>query len=313
MPQLFISHAWKDNDISRRLAADLKRDGADIWIDYARIKGGQSLPEVIGQAIEESDILILIWSKAAASSYYVHLEWNCALNLEKRIIPCVLDGAKLPPILSAFLYHDFQNYESGYQLLARGLNLKRTAEHPDTGEGKITIIKPDETAKPRFRNTPLALSSDEVKNMLSQNDFFDTFMNSSGSGIAHQYYEQTKNGDKVVIDKATDLMWQQSGSEDSMGYKDAEHSIKKLNNEKFAGYSGWRLPTLEEAMSLMEQKEKNDDLYIDPVFDKHQRRIWTCDPVKDREARAWVVLFFSGGCRYDYPIGYGIYVRAVRS
>ena len=45
MPKVFISHSWIDNDISRKIAHDLKRDGAEIWIDYARISGGESLPE----------------------------------------------------------------------------------------------------------------------------------------------------------------------------------------------------------------------------------------------------------------------------
>ena len=121
MPKIFISHSWKDNDISRKLAAELKRDGADIWIDYERIEGGHSLPEVIGEAIEKSDTLVLIWSHSAVDSYYVHLEWNCALNLKKRIIPCVLDGQKLPPILSAFLYHDFSSFKDGYVKLAHDL------------------------------------------------------------------------------------------------------------------------------------------------------------------------------------------------
>jgi len=80
MPKIFISHSWEDNDISRKLAEYLKRDGADIWIDYARISGGDSLPEIIGDAIEWCDIMVLVWSKSAASSYFVKLEWTCALT-----------------------------------------------------------------------------------------------------------------------------------------------------------------------------------------------------------------------------------------
>ncbi len=44
MPKVFLSHSWDDNEISRKIAQDLKRDGAEIWIDHARISGGESLP-----------------------------------------------------------------------------------------------------------------------------------------------------------------------------------------------------------------------------------------------------------------------------
>ncbi|UCE06837.1 MAG: hypothetical protein JSW07_01985, partial [bacterium] len=68
---------------------------------------------------------------------------------------------------------------------------------------------------------------------------------------------------------------------------------------------------LEEAMSLVESEQKYDDLYIDPVFDKKQDRIWTADQVKGK-LRAWVVSFGGGGC-YNDSLSYDKGVRAVRS
>lgn len=104
-------------------------------------------------------------------------------------------------------------------------------------------------------------------------DWNKGWANPRGKGIQHQF--ETGKGGQVVVDKTTGLMWQQSGSPKSMVYDDAKKYIAQLNREKFAGYSDWRLPTLEEAMSLMEPQKKNADLYIDPVFDNTQRWIWT--------------------------------------
>jgi hypothetical protein len=128
MPKVFISHSWEDNEISRKLAEYLKRDGAEIWIDYARISGGENLPDRIGEALEWCDTLVLIWSKSAANSYYVGLEWKNALDLKKKIIPCLIDATKRPIILRSFLYIDFNNFERGYQNLARALILKTQGE-----------------------------------------------------------------------------------------------------------------------------------------------------------------------------------------
>ena len=85
--------------------------------------------------------------------------------------------------------------------------------------------------------------------------------------------------------------------------------IKKLNGRSFAGFKDWRLPTLEEAMSLMEPKQKNRNLYIDPIFDKKQQWIWTSD--KESASSAWVVYFYDGTCHL-YHVYYGTFVRAVR-
>jgi hypothetical protein len=87
-------------------------------------------------------------------------------------------------------------------------------------------------------------------------------------------------------------MWHQSGSEEYMKYSEIEQWILALNRRKYAGYSDWRLPTLEEAASLMEPKENRYALYTDLLFAREQRFIWTAD--KYDEARVWVVDFFGG-------------------
>jgi len=124
-----------------------------------------------------------------------------------------------------------------------------------------------------LRKTPATLSEEQVKTMLAEKNFYDSSWNKDGKGLTHNYVEQTLNGDKIVLDKTTGLMWQQSGSHNYMVYSDAEKYIRELNDKSFAGFTDWRLPTLEKAMSLMETQKKNGDLYIDSNFDQTQRRI----------------------------------------
>ena len=95
-----------------------------------------------------------------------------------------------------------------------------------------------------------------------------------------------------------------------MVFKKVKDWIADLNRQRYAGYNDWRLPTLEQAMSLMEPKKNKNDLYIDPVFNATQSWIWTSDLLQG-ESRAWVVYFYGGYClRYD--LDDTIYVRAVR-
>jgi hypothetical protein len=148
--------------------------------------------------------------------------------------------------------------------------------------------------RPSLRSSPEAnLQPEDVIKMLKKNSFFDRENNREGKGISHLYEGREKEGAKLVIDHATGLMWQQAGSPNYVTYADAEKYIRDLNNKRFAGYNDWRLPTLEEAMSLMEPKE-HGELYLDPVFDRKQRWIWTAD--KSSASSAWCVGFYYGSC-----------------
>jgi hypothetical protein len=137
-----------------------------------------------------------------------------------------------------------------------------------------------------------------------------TTRNEYTKGIQHQYEVKEHHGQKLVIDHTTDLTWQQSGSNSTMPYVAATQYIYALNDLRFAGYNDWRLPTVEEAMSLMEPEIKNGSLYIDPVFDRTQRYIWTAD--KYLSEVAWVVNFFAGHFKDEHVEHDHNYARAVR-
>jgi len=71
-----------------------------------------------------------------------------------------------------------------------------------------------------------------------------------------------------------------------------------------------RLPTLDEAMSLVEQVKRENGLYVDPTFDKKLWCIWTADRIDSFSA--WVVLVNLGTCVTNFN-GVGNYACGVRS
>lgn len=152
-----------------------------------------------------------------------------------------------------------------------------------------------------------SLSSDKVNTMLVKHDFYDKIRNASGKGVTHKYKPQAIADAVVVIDHATRLMWQKKGSE-PMTLNKAENYISHLNTKTFAGFSDWRLPTLEEAMSLMEP-QAYDKFHIAPVFHRGVNFIWTADRTPD--GRGWMLYFFDGYLNAEQP-GFNAWVRAVR-
>ena len=145
----------------------------------------------------------------------------------------------------------------------------------------------------------------------------DEYGFSGHSTINHDYSLKAVSGDVVVVDNATGLMWHQSGSDDVIRYGGDKEWVEDLNSEEgYAGYNDWRLPTVDEAVSLLEPSRTNGDLYIDPVFSKNQRWIWTGDMFEDEDGSvvAWGVNFYLGSVgRSNITFDGYVNVRPVRS
>jgi tetratricopeptide (TPR) repeat protein len=161
-----------------------------------------------------------------------------------------------------------------------------------------------------LRSNPLILSEEEVTSMIKQRGFFEVERNKEGRGLQHQYEEVTRQGEKLIIDHTTHLTWQKFSSEKNFKFARAQEYIRELNTQKYAGYNDWRLPTLEEAMSLMEPQKSY--MYINSLFfDTYS--IWTADTYPYSPSAAewgWYVEFSKGLAVGD--IGFSYPVRAVR-
>ncbi|MFX0137847.1 MAG: DUF1566 domain-containing protein [Candidatus Hodarchaeota archaeon] len=164
-----------------------------------------------------------------------------------------------------------------------------------------------------LRSEPKSLSEYDVMTIIKKLNFYDYSRNRDGRGLNNKFELDKIKGDNVVLDKTTNLMWQQCTSQMPIKSVEVCEWINKINREGYASYHDWRLPTLEEAMSLMESEKRNGDLYIDPIFNKIEDWIWTSDLV-DGYQYPWAVCFFNGDCyRYGFDDNNVSYILAVRS
>lgn len=150
-PKIFISHSWEDNEIAKRLAENLRRDGAEIWVEFSKLKAGDSYIERMNKVLEWCDTFVLLWSESAAKSEWVKIEWQRAIYLDKKIIPLILEDTKLPAILRASLHIDFIKFNKGYEQLRDILDLaskeeleKKTKEKQNAELKKKEIWKDDQ-------------------------------------------------------------------------------------------------------------------------------------------------------------------------
>ena len=160
----------------------------------------------------------------------------------------------------------------------------------------------------RLRATPETVSEEEAPERFG----IDGLPGRPLEYIQNDYEEQGE----VVIDHATGLMWQKSGSKKELTYTATREYVDKLNRNKFAGYADWGLPTIPELMSLLEPEERNGYLYIAPIFDDKQRWCWSAD-LRQKKGEgsaesAWLVGFLYGFVNWSF-LPSDLYVRVVRS
>lgn len=165
----------------------------------------------------------------------------------------------------------------------------------NTGE---TVVLPHETD---------ALTDGDVHEILEWWNFFDAELNPDGS-FGNRLFENDRD---TLVDSKTGLMWQRAGL-DINSFRTINRQIKELNEEKLHGYADWRLPTIAEAMSLMEPEANSKGIYLNSNFSKEQPFIFTA--AKRSTGGYWFVdykqgrLFWSSG---TIPGGFGRLCRSV--
>ena len=203
----------------------------------------------------------------------------------------------------------------------------KATNQPQETPKLASVPKEEPVVRVGLRRQPIHISNQmQITDMLLDYDFFDRSKNPRGS------FKNVliANKDGTVTDKATGLMWQRGGSLKSVDNKSAKKYVKQLNRQRFAGYSDWRMPTVEELASLLVRKRKNG-VHLAPVFDHKQIRCWTVDQCESKTTTwmlgSWVIDFKHGKiAQADYePSGKGPapgnypgenkinYVKAVRS
>ena len=175
----------------------------------------------------------------------------------------------------------------------------------------------DKTSSITLRSSYRDISKSKVQSMSNIYVREKTYAGFDGhSTINHRYDPKSINEDKVVMDYTTGLMWHHSGSETIMNWDKAKDWIMNLNSNGYAGYQDWRLPTVEEAVSLLESSKSNE-LFIDPVFSDIQEYFWTGDECDSDDecgsGYAWCVLLHVGSVGWNRTSDSYLPVRPVRS
>jgi hypothetical protein len=180
-------------------------------------------------------------------------------------------------------------------------------ESMETGLPKKGESLPDSQAI-SLRSTGIVLTEKEAAALAGQHNFYDSRHNPQG-GFSNALFD---NGDGLTVtDLATGLMWQRGGC-DLTTSRNVQKYVVELNQQRFAGFSDWRLPTMEEAFSLLESQVNVKGVHLHPCFSKEQPFIFLVDQRKP--GGCWFMdfkqatTFWASG---SIPGGFGRVCRSV--
>ncbi|MGZ8537952.1 MAG: toll/interleukin-1 receptor domain-containing protein [Flavisolibacter sp.] len=95
MIKIFISHCWADKVKPQFGQIQEQLGRYELWIDKTELKIGENLNKNVKKGIEQSEIVLVLWSENAAKSSGVQYEIKTAVELNKTILPCMIDDHPL--------------------------------------------------------------------------------------------------------------------------------------------------------------------------------------------------------------------------
>ncbi|MBI5556698.1 MAG: DUF1566 domain-containing protein [Deltaproteobacteria bacterium] len=167
---------------------------------------------------------------------------------------------------------------------------------------------PESLTRIALNSNPLPLQEKEMPELIRKGNFFDTQHNPAGRFT--NYLVDNQDG-LTVTDKVTGIMWQRRGC-DITSIRKIQNYIQLMNSGRLAGYNDWRLPTIEEALSLMEPALNTKGLYLHQCFSAEQPFIFLAGR---REPGGYWFCDFKQGTVYwasgTIPGGFGRLCRKV--
>lgn len=122
---VFISHSSAEDEFVDNLSRSLERYAFEVWVDHLhKVPAGQFWDEYVDMKLEDSKVMLLVWSPSASTSNNVSVEWREFQTKGKLIIPIVYRPAPLPLLIRHLQRIDFVDetkYDEQVNLLIKSL------------------------------------------------------------------------------------------------------------------------------------------------------------------------------------------------
>lgn len=148
--------------------------------------------------------------------------------------------------------------------------------------------------RPRLRSDFRTLDEAGIRGMLVARNLFDAARN-SGGGARRRYEAAAVLGVRLVVDSVNGLVWTRQQNPVRMNLERSKEWIASLNRIAYGGIRSWRLPTAEEAASLLRAPGGAGQGCLDEAFGTGLAEAWTGD--SQAEAASWSIDLREGTLR----------------
>jgi hypothetical protein len=312
-PRIFISYAKEDIRLADEIRRLLTLADFDPWMDSAGLLAGDPWEARLAEVLRTSDFVIALLSEHTAGGYQ-ETELRIAANSRPGgrdasvpfVLPCALGRllrGNLQDVIPEGFDPDavirFWNVQADWRQLHEALYSSACA----TGLSPPVLLR----SKPGTDFDEAAATP-----MIVRRNFFDASRNNTGRPPAASL--TTSLNGAIVEDWATGRAWTRACAAPLpyLGQRRAGMVGSTANSQRLGGASDWRLPTLEEAMSLMTGEENARGLFISPHF-SDDGYVVTCDAqVGGGGSFVWVAAYAQGDC-LQVPADAPVAVRLVRT
>ncbi|MCF6291412.1 MAG: DUF1566 domain-containing protein [Desulfobacterales bacterium] len=169
------------------------------------------------------------------------------------------------------------------------LVLPATVEEPSWLAPATGLPGPDaplpELSRVVLRSRPAFIREEEINDLVLAHNFFESRINPSGN-FSKYLIDNLDN--RTVSEQVTGLVWQRAGS-GLLSHRKALAWCAERNKARFGNRDTWRLPTIEEALSLLTPEKNETGFYLHPCFSAEQGYILTGD--RRKPGGHWFVDF----------------------
>jgi hypothetical protein len=138
---VFVSYSHADAALVAPVVRLLRVNRSLVFQDTDRIPPGKRWRDEIAKALAGSNLIVVFWCHHAFRSDEVSKEWRTAIELEKDLLPLLLDSTPLPSELGDFQWIDFRG--------TVGANHGAMDSRADDAPPSVALPRP--MAAPRWR------------------------------------------------------------------------------------------------------------------------------------------------------------------
>ena len=312
-PRIFISYAKEDVRYAEEIRRLLKLADFNPWMDSAGLLAGEAWEARLVEAIRTSDFVVALLSEHTVGGYQeteLRVAVKNAPSGRKADVPFVLPCAigrllrgdteeAIPDFLDKSQLIRIWNFNASWRQVHESLYMSARS----AGLSVPMLL----------RSTPRTDFDRAAANqMIVERNFFDSSRNKDGRPAAESL--NTLLNGALVEDRATGRIWTRScgAALPFIGQTHARMAVWKANADRLGGSDDWRLPTLEEAMSLMTREANAKGLFISHHL-SDDGYVLTCDTYAGGDmSLVWIACYAHGDCQ-TVPTHAPVPARLVRT